>query len=76
MLRIRRQVVVTGLNLTKLESLRMEMKAAIKKQHDLYVNNLVDDVKAKPRDFYRYIKSKKKEEKRQGIPILGPVFAH
>ena len=68
MLRIRRQVVVTGLNLTKLESLRMEMKAAIKKQHDLYVNNLVDDVKAKPRDFYRYIKSKKKKKKK------GKVF--
>ena len=29
-------------------------------QHDLYVNNLVGDVKANPRDFYRYINSQKK----------------
>ena len=40
-------------------SLRKEIKADIRKQHDLYVNNLVGDVKANPRDFYRYINRKK-----------------
>ena len=52
---------------TKFESLRREIKADIKKQHDMYVNNLKGDIKANPRDFYRYIKSKKKND-RQGIP--------
>ena len=28
---------------------------------DLYVNNLVGDVKTNPRDFYRYINSQKKD---------------
>ena len=37
-------------------------------QHDLYVNNLVGDVKANPRDLYRYINSQKKDT--QGIPPL------
>ena len=37
-------------------------------QHDLYVNNLVGDVKANPRDFYRYINSQKKDN--QDIPPL------
>ena len=32
------------------------------------MNNLVGDVKAKPRDFYRYINSQKKDT--QGIPAL------
>ena len=52
---------------TKFESLRREIKADIKKQHDLYVNNLAGDVKGNPRDFYRYmyINSKKKKKKRQ-----------
>ena len=40
---------------TKFESLKREIKADVKKQHDLYVNTLVGDVKANPRDFYRYI---------------------
>ena len=40
----------------------------IRKQHDLYVNNLVGDVKANPRDFYRYINSQRKDT--QGIPPL------
>ena len=31
--------------------------ADIRKQLDLYVNNLVGDVKANPRDFCRYISS-------------------
>ena len=42
---------------TKFETLRREIKADIRKQHELYVNNLVGDVKANPRDFYRYINS-------------------
>ena len=45
---------------TKFESLDREIKADVKKQHDLYVNNLVGDIKANPRDFYRYINSQKK----------------
>ena len=38
---------------SKFETLRREIKADVKKQHDLYVNNLVGDIKANPRDFYR-----------------------
>ena len=55
---------------SKFESLRKEIKADIRKQHDLYVNNLVGDVKANPRDldFYRYINSQKKDT--QCIPPL------
>ena len=48
------------------ETLRSEIKADIRKQHDLYVDNLVGDVKANSRDFYRYINSQKKDTK--GIP--------
>ena len=47
---------------------RREIKADVRKQHDLCVNNLVGDVKANPRDFYRYINSQKKDN--QGIPPL------
>ena len=46
---------------TKFETLRREIKANIRKQHELYVNNLVGDVKANPSDFYRYINSQKKD---------------
>ena len=53
---------------SKIETLRREIKADVRKQHNLYVNNLVDDVKANPRDFYRYINSQKKDT--QGIPPL------
>ena len=53
---------------SKYETLRREIKADIRKQHDLYVNNLVGDVKANPRDFYRHINSQKKDT--QGIPPL------
>ena len=53
---------------TKFETLRREIKADIRKQHELYVNNLVGDVNANPRDFYRYINSQKKDV--QGIPPL------
>ena len=34
---------------SKFETLRREIKADVRKQHDLYVNNLVGDVKANPR---------------------------
>ena len=53
---------------SKFETLRREIKADVKKQHDLYVNNLVSDIKVNPRDFYRYINSQKKDT--QGIPSL------
>ena len=53
---------------SKFETLRREIKADIRKQHYLYVNNLVGDVKANPRDFYRYINSQKKDT--QGISPL------
>ena len=48
---------------SKFETLRREIKADVRKQHDLYVNNLVGDVKANLRDFYRYINSQKKTPK-------------
>ena len=48
--------------------MRREIKDDVRKQHDLYVNNLVGAVKASPRDFYRYINSQKKDN--QGIPSL------
>ena len=53
---------------SKFETLRREIKADVKNQQDLYVNNLVGDIKANPRDLYRYIKSQKK--KTQGTPPL------
>ena len=54
---------------SKFETLRREIKADIRKQHDLYVNNLDGDVKANPRDFYRYINSQTKKDTK-GIPPL------
>ena len=48
--------------------MRREIKDDVRKQHGLYVNNLVGDVKANPGDFYRYINSQKKYN--QGIPPL------
>ena len=39
--------------------MRREIKDGVRKQHDLYVNYLVDDVKANPQGFYRYINSQK-----------------
>ena len=53
---------------SKFETLRREIKADVKKQHHLYVNNLVGDIKANPRDFYRYINGQKKDT--QGTPPL------
>ena len=52
----------------KFETLRREIKADIRKQYDLYVNNFVGDVKDNPKDFYRYINSQKKDA--QSIPPL------
>ena len=55
--------------ITRFETLRREIKADNRKQHEFYViNNLVGDVKANPRDLYRYINSQKKDV--QGIPSL------
>ena len=45
---------------SKFETLRREIKDDVRKQHDLYVNILVGDVKANLRDFYLYINSQKK----------------
>ena len=56
---LRAKMTGSGKLWTKFESLRREIKADIKKQHDLYVKNLVHDVKADPRDFYRYINNNK-----------------
>ena len=53
---------------SKFKTLRREIKAEVRKQHDLYVNNLVGDVKANPRDFYRYINSQKKTHTRYSTP--------
>ena len=48
--------------------MRREIKDDVRKQHDLYVNSLVGDVKANPRDLYRYINSQEKDN--QDIPPL------
>ena len=56
---------------SKFETLRREIKADVKKkQRDLYVNNLVGDVKANPRDLYRYFNSQNKKKDIQCIPPL------
>ena len=43
-----------AVRVANVESLKREIKADVWKQHDLYVKNLVSDVKANPRDFYRF----------------------
>ena len=53
---------------SKFESLGREINVDVWKHHALYVNNLVGDIQAVPRDFYRYINGKKKDAK--GIPPL------
>ena len=53
---------------SKFETLRREIKDDVRKQQDLYVNNLFGDVKANPRNFYRYINSQKKDH--QGLTPL------
>ena len=50
------------------KSFRREIKADVKKQHDLYVNNLIGDIELNPTDFYRYIYTQTKDS--QGIPSL------
>ena len=40
---------------SKFESLRREINSDVKKQYELYVNNLVGNIKTYPRDFYWYI---------------------
>ena len=54
---------------SKFQELRQQIKADIKKQHDLYVNKLVGDIKVNPKDFYRYTNSQRKDN--QGIPPLS-----
>ena len=44
---------------SKFQELIQEVKADIKKQHDLYINNLVGDIKVNPKDFYRYANREK-----------------
>ena len=39
---------------TRFQELRKGSETEIKKQHDLYVSNLVGDIRANPRNFYRY----------------------
>ena len=46
---------------SKFETLRREIKADVKKQHDLYVSNFVGDIKANSRDHYRYINGQKND---------------
>ena len=47
---------------SKFQELRQQIKADIKKkQHDLYVNKLVGDIKVNPKDFYRYTNSQRKD---------------
>ena len=53
---------------SKFQELRQQIKADIKKQHGLYVNKLVGDIKVKPKDFYQYTNSQRKEN--QGITPL------
>ena len=53
---------------SKFQELRQQIKADIKKQHDLYVNKLVGDIKVNPKDFYRYTSSQRKDN--QVIPPL------
>ena len=48
--------------------MKRKIKADVPKQHNLYMNNLVGDVKANPRNPYRDINGKKKGN--QYIPPL------
>ena len=52
----------------KFETLRREINAEIRKEHAIYVNNLVGDVKAIPKDFNGTSIVRKKDT--QGIPPL------
>ena len=63
---------------SKFETLSSEIKADVRKQHDWYVNNLVGDVKANPRYFYKYMKSRSRGGGgNQGVILVrmcGPTF--
>ena len=62
--------------MSKFETLRREIKADVKKQHDLYVSNLVGYVKANPRDFYRYINGQMKRQVSLRAPYLDHCCSH
>ena len=63
MLKLKSQAAVNlGQNL-KLWEEKLELRV---EKHDLYVNNLVGDIKANPKDFYRNINSQTKDT--LGIP--------
>ena len=57
------QNIIADLKRLNCETLRREIKADVRNQHDLYLNNLIGDVKTNSRDFYRYINSQKKTPK-------------
>lgn len=87
MLRLERLLVANLGQNSKLESLRREIRADVKKQDDLFVNNLVGDIEVNPRDFStgtsinktnsKSIKPLLKEEKSQrfGRSVYG-FFKH
>ena len=50
----------------RIQELSKEIKSEIKKEHDLYVNNLVGDIRANPRNFHRYTNIQSKDN--QAIP--------
>ena len=52
--------------------MRRDIKADVKKQHDLHVNNLLGDIKANPRGFYQYIYIYGQKKDTQGIPPPPP----
>ena len=68
---------------SQFETLRRQIRDGDRKQHDLYVNDLVGNVKANPRDFYRYNNSQKKDnqralplERRKGTGITASEIEH
>ena len=56
---------------TTFPELRQQIKADIKKQHDLYVYKSVSDIKVNPKDFSRYTNNQRKDN--QGIHPLKVV---
>ena len=59
----------------KFETLRREIKADIRKQHDLYVNNMVGDVKANPKYFTgtSIVRKRTPLKKRNGGGVFGDI---
>ena len=53
---------------SKFETLRREIKADVRKQHDLYVNNMVGDVKANPETSIGTSIVRKKKHPRYSTP--------